>query len=86
MKYLLFFFFSTLTFGQQIAKVDFIKCDAELVPVFETKSISGKVTYLFKVKEKIDTIAIDAKNMTFYDVIINGKLVKNKATDKKLLL
>ena len=86
MKYLLFFFFSTLTFGQQTPKVDFIKCDAEVAPVFETKSISGKVTYLFKVKEKIDTIAIDAKNMTFYGIIINGESVKYKATDKKLLL
>ncbi len=86
MKYLILFFFSFLSFGQQIPKVDFIKCDAEVAPVFETKSISGKVTYLFKVKEMIDTIAIDAKNMTFYDIIINGKLVKYKATDKKLLL
>jgi aminopeptidase N len=86
MKYLILFFFSFLSFSQQISKVDFIKCDAELAPVFESKSISGKVTYLFKVKEMIDTIAIDAKNMTFYDVIINGNLVKYKATDKKLLL
>jgi aminopeptidase N len=86
MKYIILIFFSFLSFGQQIAKVDFIKCDAEVTPAFESKSISGKVTFLFKVKQNIDTITIDAKNMVFSDVIINGKSVKYKATDKKLYL
>jgi aminopeptidase N len=86
MKYFFLLLFPFLSFSQQNLKVDFLKCDAEVTPVFESKSISGKVTYLFKVNEIIDTIAIDAKNMMFYDVIINGKLVKYKATDKKLYL
>ena len=72
MKYLIVFFFTALSFGQQISKVDFIKCDANVVPEFENRTINGIVTYEFKVKSEIDSIRIDAKNMIFSDVMING--------------
>ena len=50
------------------------------------KSISGQIRYEFKVKTKIDTIRIDAKNMQFTEVLINGKEVKHKNNSKELLL
>ena len=67
-----FLFFSVLAFSQQYKSVDFITCDAFVSPNFNEKSISGKVTYEFKVLEKIDTISIDAVAMDFTDVRINN--------------
>ncbi len=85
MRYI-FLFFSIISFAQQINQVDFISCTASLYPNFEEKSISGSVTYKFKVKQIIDTIKIDAKNMEFSDVMINDKLVKFKNSGKTLNL
>lgn len=81
---LLALFFINISFAQQTDKVDFIKCDAYLSPNTSEKSIFGKVTYEFKVKKAIDTIKINAKNMEFSEVIINGKSVKFKNSGKTL--
>ena len=74
-RILLLLFFINLSFAQQTEKVDFIKCDALVLPNASDKSISGTVTYEFNVKKAIDTIKIDAKNMEFSEVFINGKVV-----------
>jgi aminopeptidase N len=86
MKYLLLFFFSALSFGQQTTKVDFIKCNAFVTPNFDLKSVDGNVSYEFKVLSDIDSIRIDAKNMDFKDVLINGKSVNYKNNKKELIL
>ena len=83
-RILLALFFIHLSFAQQIDKVDFIKCDAILFPNASDKSISGTITYEFKVTKIIDTIKIDAKNMEFSDVMINGELVKFHNSGKTL--
>jgi aminopeptidase N len=75
-RFLLALFYINLSFAQQIDKVDFIQCDAFVTPNFSEKSISGTITYEFKVLKAIDTIKIDAKNMDFSNVTINGKTVK----------
>ncbi|MCU0351293.1 MAG: M1 family metallopeptidase [Flavobacterium sp.] len=77
-------FFINLSFAQQIDKVDFIQCDAFVTPNFSEKSISGTITYEFKVLKTIDTIRIDAKNMNFSNVTINGKAVNFKNSGKTL--
>lgn len=76
--------FVSLSFAQQTDKVDFIKCDAFVSPNHIEKSISGKVIYEFKIKKIIDTIKIDAKNMEFSEVVINGKLVNFKNSGRTL--
>jgi len=86
MKYLLLFLFSAFSFGQQIAKVDFIKCNASVTPNFDLKSVEGTVSYEFKVLSQIDSIRIDAKNMDFKDVLINEKSVNYKNSKKELIL
>ena len=86
MRTLFFLLFSILTFSQQTKSVDFLKCEAFLNPNETNKSISGQIRYEFKVKTKIDTIRIDAKNMQFTEVLINGKEVKHKNNSKELLL
>ena len=86
MKYLILFFLTALSFGQQTSKVDFIKCNAIVSPLFETKSINGTINYEFKVLNTIDTIRIDAKNMEFTNLKINNKSVNFKNNSKELLL
>lgn len=83
-RILLALFFINLSFAQQIDKVDFIKCDALVLPNASDKSISGTITYEFKAKKAIDTIKIDAKNMEFTQVIINGNLVNFKNSGSTL--
>ena len=85
MRYI-FLLFSTLTFSQQTKSVDFLKCEAFVMPDFDSKSIGGTISYEFKVKSLIDTIRIDAKNMRFTKVLINGKEVNYKNNTKELLL
>jgi len=85
MRYI-FLLFSILTFSQQTKSVDFLKCDAYLEPYEFNKSISGQISYEFKVKSLIDTIRIDAKNMDFKEVKINDKRVKFLNNTKELLL
>ena len=55
-----------------------------MYPTAQTKSIWGTITYEFKVKQTIDTIKIDAKNMEFSDVTINGSRVSFKNTGMTL--
>src|SRR5574343_1432448 len=76
----------SFSFAQQTDKVDFIQCDALVFPNHSEKSISGRITYEFKVKKTIDTIKIDAINMEFSGVSINGKSVKFKNSGKTLNL
>ena len=83
-RILLALFFINVSFAQQTDKVDFIKCNALVAPNYSEKSISGTITYEFKVKKAIDTIKIDAKNMEFSGVMINGKSVKFKNSGKTL--
>ena len=85
-RILLALFFINVSFGQQIDKVDFIKCDASVTPNASEKSISGTVVYEFKVKKAIDTIKIDAKSMEFSGVMINGKSVKFKSSATKSII
>jgi aminopeptidase N len=85
MRYL-FLLFSIITFSQQTKYVDFLTCNAILYPNFEEKSITGFVQLDFNVLSSIDSIKIDAKQMNFTDVQINGKEVKYLNTSKQLVL
>jgi aminopeptidase N len=86
MRYIFLLFISTVSFAQQTAKVDFTTLKASLQPNAIEKSISGQIEYQFNVVSAIDTIRIDAKNMTFSDLKINNKVVPFKNNNKELLL
>lgn len=77
MKHLFFFalFCPSWLFSQQTKSVDFKKVHAILSLNSTEKTVSGFVKYDFDVFSKIDTIRIDAKNMTFTEVKINDKKV-----------
>ncbi len=85
MKYFLLFF-SIFTFGQQSKSVDFLTAKGVLELDFDKKSISGLATYTFQVLNKIDTIKVDAVNMEFSEVKINGKNVGFKINKRNLAL
>jgi aminopeptidase N len=82
----LLLFFCFISYGQQTENVDFISLNAQLYPHFESKSITGELTYDFVLKNKKDTISIDAVNMQFDNVKINGKAVNYEVTNSKIKL
>lgn len=86
MRYFLLVLLSSFSFAQQLDQVDFTKCKATLVPEAKQKSIIGHIQYDFKVLKNIDSIRIDAQNMNFKEVKINGKSVKFVNNKKQLVL
>jgi len=61
-------------FAQQVKKVDFTTADVNVTFDIPQKEVIGTVTYAFEVLDKkTDTIFIDAQNIKFSDVTINGK-------------
>ncbi|BFM45012.1 M1 family metallopeptidase [Flavobacterium sp. CFS9] len=83
MKYILLFF-TAFTFAQQTQFVDFKSVSGQLSVNAVEKTISGTVDYQFEILKPIDTIRIDAKNMTFSNVQIDNKEVVFISTDKEL--
>jgi aminopeptidase N len=83
MKYL-FFFISTFTFAQQTQFVDFKSVLGKITINSIEKIVSGDVDYDFDVLKSIDTIKIDAQNMEFSDLKLNGKSIKFLNTQKQL--
>jgi aminopeptidase N len=83
MKYL-FFFISTFTFAQQTHFVDFKSVLGKIAVNPIEKTVSGDVDYDFDVLKSIDTIKIDAQNMEFADLKLNGKPIKFHNTQKQL--
>jgi aminopeptidase N len=85
MKYFLLFF-SAFAFAQQTQFVDFNSVSAHLTLNSKEKTVSGIVSYDFVVLKPIDTIKIDAQNMTFSDLKINGNEIQFLNTAKQLQL
>lgn len=88
MKHLTFLalFLPFLVFSQQTKSVDFKTVNAILSVNSNEKTVSGFVKYDFEVFSKIDTIRIDAKNMTFTDLKINNKKVDFSNSGQELKL
>ena len=85
MKYF-FLLISTLTFAQQKKFVDFKLVSGQVTINPEGKSVSGVVRYWFDVLKPIDTIKIDAQNMSFSEVEMNEKKIQFTTNGKQLLL
>ena len=76
MKKLFVVFFlclSYFTYGQHQANVDFIEADVYLRPEPTEKQLKGGVVYRFNVIQNIDSVFLDAKNMEFLKVELDGK-------------
>ncbi|MBC7523590.1 MAG: M1 family metallopeptidase [Flavobacterium sp.] len=86
MKKFLFLLLPIISLAQQFEKVNFTKAVAQLSLNPIDKSVLGTVKYDFNVNQSIDSIRIDAVNMGFSNIEINGKEVKFKITEKQLIL
>ncbi len=82
---LLFFLITGFLFCQPQPSVDFFKADINIIPDPDYKRINGKVTYSFKVLNKTDSVFLDAKNMDFSSVLLNGKKVRHTNTTEKIV-
>ena len=82
----LLFFVTTLVFGQQTKSVDFKKVSATIGFDLSQKKVLGQASYKFEVLKPIDTISIDAQNMNFENILLNGQSVTFVNTQKQLQL
>lgn len=87
---LIFFFFFSETFSQssnelsQIDYVDFKRAAANLSIHPEKASVEGTIEYSFNVIRKTDSLFIDAENLDFGEVMLNGSPVQTRNDKKKL--
>jgi len=83
---LLFFLFTGFLFSQPQLSVDFTKADiAILIDPFLEK-VEGKVTYSLKTLRNADSIFLDARNMDFTTVLLDGKKVRYINNKKKIII
>lgn len=80
--FLFLFFFGWLVNAQHQDKVDFIRADVSLELIPERKEVKGWVSYEFEILQEIDSIFLDAKNMGFDFITIDGKIVPYKNFEK----
>ena len=71
----LLFLITSYCFGQQQDKVDFLRSRILIEPLPLEKEVKGTVVYGFKALSKVDSVFLDAKNMDFTIVKLNGKKV-----------
>ncbi|WP_264521771.1 M1 family metallopeptidase [Flavobacterium sp. N1994] len=86
MRHVFFLLFTVFTFAQQTQKVDFKTVTGNITIDPIAKKVFGSVRYTLEVKQDIDTIKIDAQNMTFNAVQMNGKASLFSSSGKKFLL
>ena len=86
MRYWFIIFCSATIFSQQYKNVDFKSAVGKITVDPFKNQVSGKVLYDFDVLKMVDTIYIDAQNMTFDNVFINNKKVDYKNSGKKIAL
>jgi aminopeptidase N len=83
---LLIFSITCFTYGQHQDKVDFTTASVYIKPEPLKRQIKGSVVYHFEVKQNVDSIFLDAKNITFTKVDLDGKPVNNIKTEKSLTI
>lgn len=86
----IFLFFSIHCFSQvdvninQLEIVDFKKVESDITILPEENLVHGTVLYTFDLLKNADSMYLDARNMTFTEVNLNGKPVKHTNTGSKL--
>ncbi len=78
--FILFFY----AFGQRQDKVDFTRSEVFIQPFPENRMVEGWVRYQFEVLSNVDSIFLDAKNMKFTSVMLNGKKIDYSNTGKTI--
>jgi len=68
-----FLFFSLFGVAQHQDKVDFIHAEVTIGMIPQEKKVRGFVVYDFEVLADVDSIFLDAKNMEFNEILLDGK-------------
>lgn len=79
--YMFLFWLPCSLFSQQSEIVDFIQADAVIEPDFQNKSISGKVTYTFKILKDVDSVFLDAHQV---NITAESKSIQIKTSENKI--
>lgn len=80
--FLLLLLESFFTSAQHQDKVDFVRGEIAITPLPKEKKILGEVAYTFKVLSDVDSVFLDAQNMNFSTVKLNGATATYSNTDK----
>ncbi|MAQ75614.1 MAG: aminopeptidase [Aquimarina sp.] len=64
--------------------IDFIDAQVTVTPDFNSKSVTGKVIYTFKVSAAISSFFVDAQQMNITKVVLDDKTTSFEYDDKKL--
>lgn len=86
MRLLIFLLFTTFTFAQQIRKVDFKTAQGTITIDPIEKKVFGSVKYILEAKQNVDTLKIDAQNMAFNTVEMDGKGAVSSNNKSQLLV
>ncbi len=84
--HILIAFHSIWLFSQQTRQVDFKTADAQLHINPYKKEVTGTVTYTFKPLQQTDSVFLDARNMTFSEVLLNNAPVQFHNSGKKIFV
>ena len=76
--------FCFYSYGQHQDKVDFTKANVYLSPEPLEKQIKGGVVYRFNVLQNVDSVFLDAKNIDFLKVELDGEKADFTATEKTI--
>ncbi|HSP12658.1 MAG TPA: M1 family metallopeptidase, partial [Salegentibacter sp.] len=69
---------------KQLQQVDIKNIDATIAILPESGKVQGEVVYHFEVLEETDSIYLDAREMEFSEVKLNGKSIETRNTGKEL--
>jgi aminopeptidase N len=83
---IVFLFIYCAGFAQHQDKVDFIKASVLIKPLPFQKAIEGEVKYDFIVLAELDSVFLDAKNMVFNTVKLNGRIIKFSNDSKQIVI
>ncbi|WP_452223087.1 M1 family metallopeptidase [Lacinutrix chionoecetis] len=87
MRFLFFVISAIMCFSsgaQQTEYVDFKTTQSKLIIIPDSSMVFGNVKYSFKILRSVDSIYLDAVNMKFSDVQLNGEKVASKNDFKKI--
>lgn len=84
--FLFFLLLSAKIAAQVQPAIDFKTLDARVHIMPQKGEISGDLHYTFEVLKPVDSIFIDAREMSFQEVLLNGKEVKFENDQQRLVL
>lgn len=83
---IVFLFVIGLSNAQQRSVLDAKTLTANISIVPNNKEVKGAVILNFDIIKRTDSIYLDAKNMTFSNVLLNGKKVAHKISNQHLII